>query len=36
MYTKTWEGKDGVMRSKQVPLTIFSQIIPKRATFGNN
>lgn len=36
MYTKTWEGKDGSMRSKQVPLTIFSQIIPKRATFGNN
>ena len=36
MYTKTWEGKDGVMRSKQVPLTIFSQIIPKNATFGNN
>lgn len=36
MYTKTWEGKDGIMRSKQVPLTIFSQIIPKRATFGNN
>ena len=36
MYTKTWEGKDGSMKSKQVPLTIFSQIIPKRATFGNN
>ena len=35
-YTKTWEGKDGIMRSKQVPLTIFSQIIPKHATFGNN
>lgn len=36
MYTKTWEGKDGSMKSKQVPLTIFSQIIPKRTTFGNN
>lgn len=36
MYTKTWEGKDGIMRSKQVPLTIFSQIVPKHATFGNN
>lgn len=36
MYTKTWEGNDGSMKSKQVPLTIFSQIIPKRATFGNN
>lgn len=36
MYTKTWEGKDGSMKSKQVPLTIFSQIIPKHATFGNN
>lgn len=36
MYTKTWEGKDGSMKSKQVPLTIFSQIIPKRAAFGNN
>lgn len=36
MYIKTWEGKDGSMKSKQVPLTIFSQIIPKRATFGNN
>lgn len=36
MYTKTWEDKDGSMKSKQVPLTIFSQIIPKRATFGNN
>ena len=36
MYTKTWEGKDGIMRSKQVPLTIFSQIIPKHSTFGNN
>lgn len=36
MYTKTWEGNDGSMESKQVPLTIFSQIIPKRATFGNN
>lgn len=36
MYTKTWEGKDGSMKSKQVPLTIFSQIIPKRATFGDN
>lgn len=36
MYTKTWEGKDVSMKSKQVPLTIFSQIIPKRATFGNN
>lgn len=35
-YTKTWEGKDGIMRSKQVPLTIFSQIVPKHATFGNN
>lgn len=36
MYTKTWEGKDGTMKAKQVPLTIFSQIVPKRATFGNN
>lgn len=36
MYTKTWEGKDGSMKSKQVPLTIFSQIIPKRTTFDNN
>lgn len=36
MYTKTWESKDGSMKSKQVPLTIFSQIIPKSATFGNN
>lgn len=36
MYTKTWEGNDGSMKSKQVPLTIFSQIIPKRAAFGNN
>lgn len=36
MYTKTWEGNDGSMKSKQVPLTIFSQIIPKRATFCNN
>lgn len=36
MYTKTWEEKDGSMKSKQVPLTIFSQIIPKQATFGNN
>ena len=36
MYTKTWEGKDGSMKSKQVPLTIFSQIIPRHATFGNN
>lgn len=35
-YIKTWEGKDGIMRSKQVPLTIFSQIIPKHSTFGNN
>lgn len=35
-YIKTWEGKDGIMRSKQVPLTIFSQIVPKHATFGNN
>lgn len=36
MYTKTWEGNDGSMKSKQAPLTIFSQIIPKRATFGDN
>lgn len=36
MYTKTWEDNDGSMKSKQVPLTIFSHIIPKRATFGNN
>lgn len=36
MYTRTWEGKDGSMKSKQVPLTIFSQIIPRHATFGNN
>lgn len=35
-YTKTWEDKDGSIKSKQVPLTIFSQIVPKKATFGNN
>lgn len=35
-YIKTWEDKDGSIKSKQVPLTIFSQIVPKQATFGNN
>ena len=35
-YTKTWEDKYGSIKSKQVPLTIFSQIVPKKATFGNN
>ena len=33
-YTKTWTGKGGKMMSAVTPLTIFSQMVPKSATFG--
>lgn len=34
MYEKTWEDEYGNAKSKNVPLTIFSQLIPLHATFG--
>lgn len=34
MYEKTWEDEYGNAKSKYVPLTIFSQLIPLQSTFG--
>lgn len=34
MYEKTWEDKNGITKSKMVPLSIFNMLIPKVSTFG--